>query len=65
VEFSILGTLAAADGDRDVPVPGARLRTLLALLIVADGATVHPEPLADDLWGEAIPTGASNALRRR
>src|SRR4051794_36623820 len=63
VEFSILGTLAGSDGDREIPVPGLRLRSLLALLIVADGATVHPERLADDLWGEAIPAGAANALQ--
>ena len=63
MEFSILGTLAVANGEREIPVPGQRLRTLLALLIVADGATVHPERLADDLWGEAIPAGAANALQ--
>ena len=63
MEFSILGTLAVSDGDREIPVPGLRLRSLLALLIVADGATVHPERLADDLWGEAIPAGAANALQ--
>ena len=53
----------SSDGDREIPVPGLRLRTLLALLIVADGATVHPDRLADDLWGEAIPAGAANALQ--
>jgi predicted ATPase/DNA-binding SARP family transcriptional activator len=63
VEFSILGALAVSEGDRDLPVPGTRLRTLLALLLVAAGETVTPDRLADDLWGDAIPAGSANALQ--
>src|SRR4051794_45379 len=63
VEFGILGTLTARDGDAEIPVPGTRLRTLLALLVVADGGVVTADRLADDLWGDAIPAGAANALQ--
>jgi len=40
VKFGILGTLAVSEDDRDVPVPGTRLRTLLALLVVTLGAAL-------------------------
>jgi len=63
VDFGILGTLSVSERDEDVPVPGTRLRTLLALLVVAAGETVTTDRLADDLWGEAIPAGAANALQ--
>src|SRR4051794_4083154 len=63
VEFGILGTLTAREGDAEIPVPGTRLRTLLALLLVADGGVVTADRLADDLWGDAIPAGAANALQ--
>ena len=44
-------------------MPGTRLRTLLTLLVVAGGSTVTPDRLADDLWGDDVPAGATNALQ--
>ena len=34
MEFHILGTLQARDGDRPVPLGGAKQRALLALLLL-------------------------------
>jgi predicted ATPase/DNA-binding SARP family transcriptional activator len=64
VDFRILGPLAVVDDDgHDVPVPGARLRALLALVIVRAGDTVSADRLADDLWGDDLPAGWNNALQ--
>ena len=63
VDFKILGPLTVVDDDVELPIPGLKLRTLLALLLVRPGETVTAERLADDLWGDAIPAGAANALQ--
>jgi predicted ATPase/DNA-binding SARP family transcriptional activator len=63
VEFRILGALAVVDGAREVPIPGAKPRALLALLLLHPGETVSFDRLADDLWGEAVPAGVANALQ--
>ena len=50
VEFKILGSVAVADGDTDIALPGVKLRTLLALLLIRNGEVTRAERLADDLW---------------
>ena len=62
MEFKILGSVAVADGDTDISLPGVKLRTLLALLLIRNGEVTRAERLADDLWGEALPAGYQNAL---
>jgi predicted ATPase/DNA-binding SARP family transcriptional activator len=63
VEFRILGPLRVVDAGREVSVPGPKVRALLALLLVRAGAVVPAERLADELWGEALPADAANALQ--
>ena len=63
MEFKILGSVAVADGDTDISLPGVKLRTLLALLLIRNGEVTRAERLADDLWGEALPAGYQNALQ--
>ena len=63
VEFRILGSVSVADGGAEIAIPGAKLRSLLALLLIRRGETVRADRLADDLWGEAIPAGFQNALQ--
>jgi len=63
VEFRILGSVSVADEGAEIAIPGAKLRALLALLLIRRGETVRADRLADDLWGDAIPTGFQNALQ--
>jgi predicted ATPase/DNA-binding SARP family transcriptional activator len=63
MRFRMLGELAVADGDVDVPIRGTRQRALLLLLLVRARETVQAERLADELWGEAPPAGWANALQ--
>ncbi|MEU4422581.1 BTAD domain-containing putative transcriptional regulator [Actinoplanes sp. NPDC024001] len=58
----LFGTLAVRRGDDAVPVPGARLRGLLARLAVA-GGPVSPAALVDALWPQEGPADPLNALQ--
>ncbi|MBR8744951.1 BTAD domain-containing putative transcriptional regulator [Nocardiopsis sp. MG754419] len=62
--FSILGPLQVVDpSGAPVGVGGARLRTLLVLLLLRPGRPVALEQLTDAIWGEDVPVGAGNALQ--
>ncbi|MEV0387452.1 BTAD domain-containing putative transcriptional regulator [Nonomuraea sp. NPDC050643] len=50
---------------RAVTVRGARLRTLLALLLLNTGRVVSAEKLIDELYGSSPPVGVANALQRQ
>lgn len=63
MEFRILGPLEVLDEGRPIPVTGARPRTLLAILLVKANEVVSTDRLIDELWGEAPPDGAANALQ--
>jgi predicted ATPase/DNA-binding SARP family transcriptional activator len=63
VRFRILGPLQVEDGDRSVPVGGAKPRTLLAVLLVAGGEVVPTDRLVAAAWGDLPPAGAATALR--
>jgi DNA-binding SARP family transcriptional activator len=63
VEFRILGPLEIADGDRPVPLAGARTRALLALLLTSANEVVSSDRLIDELWGARPPRVAANALQ--
>ncbi|MFD4996193.1 AfsR/SARP family transcriptional regulator [Streptomyces buecherae] len=65
MRFGVLGPLAVwtADG-APVPVPGAKVRVLLARLLVAPGRPVAVERLVDALWDDdALPEHPTNALQ--
>ncbi|MDF5759376.1 BTAD domain-containing putative transcriptional regulator, partial [Spongiactinospora sp. TRM90649] len=63
MRFGVLGPLAVwtADG-RPVPVPGAKVRALLADLLAHEGRPVPADLLIDDLWGDAPPGNPGAAL---
>ncbi|HZX56433.1 MAG TPA: BTAD domain-containing putative transcriptional regulator, partial [Ilumatobacteraceae bacterium] len=64
MEFRVLGTLEVLDnGGHPVELRGAKLRTLLAALLLRAGQPVSADRLADLLWGETPPSGAANALQ--
>jgi DNA-binding SARP family transcriptional activator len=65
VEFRILGALEVYDGDRLLPLTGAKQRALLALLLLNANHVVPSDRLIDELWGEVSRDAGSVALRAR
>jgi predicted ATPase/DNA-binding SARP family transcriptional activator len=63
VELGILGPLEVRVAGRPVPVPGARQRALLAALLLRRGRVVPMDRLVDEVFGEAPPREARNALQ--
>ncbi|HEY1619911.1 MAG TPA: BTAD domain-containing putative transcriptional regulator [Streptosporangiaceae bacterium] len=64
MRISVLGPLEVRDASGAVvPVGGARLRSLLIRLAIADGHPVPVERLADDLWADSQPADAANAIQ--
>jgi predicted ATPase/DNA-binding SARP family transcriptional activator len=61
--FGVLGPLAVwtADGE-PVPVPGRKVRALLAVLLVHEGRAVPAARLIDALWGERLPGHPAGTL---
>ena len=51
------------DGEREISIPGAKPKALLALLLLRPGEAITADRLIDELWGEAPPAGAPNALQ--
>ncbi|MFD3665930.1 BTAD domain-containing putative transcriptional regulator [Streptomyces sp. NPDC058659] len=64
--FSVLGPLTAwtAAGDA-VDIPEAKVRALLAALLVHAGQMVSADRLVDDLWGERLPGNPAGALQTK
>jgi DNA-binding SARP family transcriptional activator len=62
-EFLILGPLEARLGGRSVAFGSTKQRALLAALLLRANEVVSAERLIDELWGEAPPRSAPNALQ--
>ncbi|MFF9485106.1 BTAD domain-containing putative transcriptional regulator [Streptomyces sp. NPDC014676] len=66
MRFGVLGPLVVWDGEgREVKVPEAKVRALLADLLAHDGAPVSADRLIGDLWGDAPPGRPSGALQAK
>lgn len=66
MRFGVLGPLAVWDDDGEpVRVPEAKVRALLADLLVHEGRPVSADRLVDDLWGEKPPGNPANALQAK
>ena len=63
MEFRILGPLEVRAGDHAVPLPGAKPRAVLALLLLHANQTVSGEQIAHALWGEDAPAGATKTVQ--
>ncbi|MBB5101670.1 BTAD domain-containing putative transcriptional regulator [Streptomyces spectabilis] len=64
MRFGVLGPLMVRTTDgAAVTVPGAKVRALLAQLLVHPGRPVSAERLIDGLWGGALPDHPANALQ--
>lgn len=66
MRFGVLGPLAVWTREgRPVTVPEAKVRALLAELLVEPGRVVPAERLARDLWGEHQPRDPANSLQTK
>src|SRR5262245_49035144 len=63
MRYRILGPLEVFDGERSIPLGGAKQRALLAVLLLHANEVVSTDRLIDDLWGEHPPETASTALQ--
>ncbi|QKV78185.1 BTAD domain-containing putative transcriptional regulator [Amycolatopsis sp. Hca4] len=63
LRITLLGTFRVTRGDAVLPVPGARLRSLLVRLALAGGHAVEPGVLVDAVWGDEPPSGTASALQ--
>ncbi|MDG4862138.1 winged helix-turn-helix domain-containing protein, partial [Streptomyces sp. T-3] len=66
MRFEVLGpvTVRTEDGTA-VAVPEAKVRALLADLLVHHGRPVPVDRLIDDLWGEDLPGNPGNTLQTK
>ena len=58
MEYRVLGPLEVRDGERSLPLAGAKQRALLALLLLNAGRVVSRDRLIDELWGDEPPETA-------
>jgi YVTN family beta-propeller protein len=63
VAFGVLGPLRVTRGGAVVPLGGRQQRAVLARLLLSDGGGLSVEQLADALWGEHVPPGASATIQ--
>ncbi|MFL5935313.1 MAG: BTAD domain-containing putative transcriptional regulator [Gaiellaceae bacterium] len=63
MEYRVLGPLEVRDGDRSLPLAGAKQRALLALLLVHANHVVSRDRLIDELWGDQPPETAVTTLQ--
>jgi DNA-binding SARP family transcriptional activator len=63
VAFGVLGPLRVTRGGAAVPLGGRQQRAVLARLLLSDGGGLSVEQLADALWGEHVPPGASTTIQ--
>ncbi|MGV9412623.1 BTAD domain-containing putative transcriptional regulator [Nocardia sp. NPDC003693] len=64
--FSVLGPVTARTAaGLDVEIPEAKVRALLAALLIEAGRPVSADRLIDGLWGERLPRHANGALQTK
>ena len=62
VQFLVLGPLEVRDGDRILPLGGAKQRAALAILLLNRNRVVSRDRLVDGIWGDAPPPSAAHTL---
>jgi YVTN family beta-propeller protein len=63
VDFRILGSLEALDGERAIPLGGGRQRGVLAVLLIHRGKVVSVDRIVDLLWGARPPDSAAKTVQ--
>ena len=62
-EFRLLGPVEAVVDGKPVPLPAAKPRALLTVLLLSRNRVIPVGELIDELWGEAPPETATKALQ--
>ena len=62
MEFLVLGPLEVRDGDRILPLGGAKQRAALAILLLHHDQVVSRDLLVDGIWGDRPPATAAHTL---
>jgi len=65
MQFRILGPLEVLDGDRALPLAGAKQRALLTILLLHANTVVSTDELIDRLWPDGPPESGATALQVR
>ena len=65
MEFRILGPLEVVEGENVVPIPGAKERGVLAVLLLHANELVSSDRLVEDLWSEDAPASGRKSLQVR
>ncbi|MYW94336.1 AfsR/SARP family transcriptional regulator [Amycolatopsis rubida] len=63
LRVTLLGAFQVTRGAEALPVPGARLRGLVARLALAGGRPVEQSVLVDAIWGPDLPADPAHALQ--
>src|SRR3989449_1453923 len=63
MDYRILGPLEALDGERRLPLGGARQKSVLALLLLHGNEALTRDVIIDQLWGEEPPPTAAKVLQ--
>ncbi|MGB8003025.1 MAG: BTAD domain-containing putative transcriptional regulator [Gaiellaceae bacterium] len=63
MEYRILGPFEALDGERQLPLGGAKQRAVLALLLLHANEPLTRDVIVDELWGENPPPTAAKVLQ--
>jgi DNA-binding SARP family transcriptional activator/pimeloyl-ACP methyl ester carboxylesterase len=63
MQFGVLGPIEVLDDGVAIPIPAAKERTLLALLLAEPSRVVPVERLIDELWGDTPPRSANKTLQ--
>ena len=62
MEFLVLGPLEVRDGERVLPLGGAKQRATLAILLLHHDEVVSRDRLIDGLWGDSPPATAAHTV---
>ncbi len=66
MRFGVLGPFAVWTKDgAAVAIPGAKVRALLADLLIHAGEPVSTDRLVEDLWGDEVPANPTGALQAK
>jgi predicted ATPase len=66
MRWGLLGPLAVwTDGGVPVRIPGAKVRALLAHLLIHAGQLISTDRLIDELWGDALPSDPAGSLQAK
>jgi DNA-binding SARP family transcriptional activator len=63
IEFRLLGPFEMLHDGIPVPIPAAKQRAVLAILLLHAGGTVSGQRLIDELWGERVPVSARKVIQ--